>query len=142
MIPRYLRFTQAIALTGVAASVGCGARTPSAEDLAAIEPETDAGTDAVTDARADTNVAETKPVRPGACISYGSSRTTCAAGGTCVWNDATGTADCRFDVIEGSVCGSIRCGRDCDCADPREGVCRCAGPVEGPLPPPDLPAVA
>ncbi len=136
-LPKHVRFARAIALVGAAGAIGCGARTPWYDDLAS--EQSDAAPDTA-DASADA-IPETAPAGPGTCISYASSETTCAAGGTCVWNSATGYADCRFDVIEAAACGAIRCGNDCECADPREGICRCAGPIAGPLPPPDLPVV-
>jgi hypothetical protein len=139
MIPRHLRFTRAIAFATLAA--GCGARTPSLEDGSEAVPEVDAGrSDASADARPDSDRWDV-PGKPGTCLGYAASKTSCAPGGACIWNDATGTADCRYDVIGAPACGDISCGRSCTCVDATAGVCRCEGPVEGPLPPPDLPNV-
>lgn len=85
---------------------------------------------------------EAAPVLPGVCVRAfvtGDKGIDCAAGGACVWDSMDGVAACRFDTIGSMPCGSIACGSGCNCTSER--VCSCSGPVEGPLPPPDLPTV-
>jgi hypothetical protein len=162
MLPRYVRFTRALALG--AGLVGC-ARADKDEATLDASPVADSTREVsrTTDsAEADTFVYpsiwnDTAPDEvpvfdsardpdvvidadaTGTCRNLGGgSPVTCSALRTCVWGGGYASFSATCADAPGAVCGIIQCGTYCTCTNEAMSECTCSGPVPGPLPPPDL----
>jgi hypothetical protein len=75
---------------------------------------------------------------------FSPSSTVCAPGTECNWfAGSTAKLTCDAPTGYGASCGHITCGSFCSCMGSGEtAYCDCFEPVTGPLPPPDLAALA
>ncbi len=147
---RSVEFVRVLAL--VALPFGCSPRNVAAPTVASeagsdVAPEAALSEAAVAESAAAETVAAGSSCRllpPAGLTANGVVQPMeivipCAAAGVCM--QGSFAPSCHAGAVPGSTpCGSIACANPCTCESAASGTCRCpwAGPMPGPLTPPDL----